>query len=240
MARLLRLVISGLPHHVIQRGHDRGPLVNDDEDRRMWQASLREAAAQHGVEVQAWALLDDRFHLVATPLAANALSHMMQALGRRFVGWFNRRHARSGTLWDGRFRAAALEPERWVLPCMRHVELQPVHAGLAADAGGFAWSSAAHHLGALVDPLVSDPPAYWALGNTPFERCAVYRRFLDAGGSAGELEAIDAATRRGWPLGSPAYFEGFSPASPAALAPRPRGRPRKQLLTDTHSSGDDV
>jgi putative transposase len=230
MARLPRRVLAGLPHHVVQQGHDRRPLVTDDEERRMWLSSLRDAAALHGVEVQAWSLLDDRFHLVATPPAADALGQMMQALGRRYVGWFNRRHARSGTLWDGRFRAAALEPERWLLPCIRHVELQPVDAGLVPAAGDFAWSSAAHHLGASVDPLVSDPPAYWSLGNTPFERSAAYRRFLEAGSAAAEAALIEAATRRGWPLGSPAYFASVLPASSAGFVPRPRGRPRKRPL----------
>lgn len=231
MARLPRFVLAGLPHHVVQRGHNRQPIVVDDEDRRTWLSLLRDAAVTHGVSVHAWALIDDHFHLVVTPPSAPALSRMMQALGRRYVGWFNRRHARSGTLWEGRFRAAALEPARWLLPCMRYVELHPVRAGLVAAPSEYGWSSFAHHVGERVDPLVTDHPAYWALGNTPFDRHAAYRRLIDSGLGPDELAAITATTRRGWPLGASEFIASAQNGGAISMTPRPRGRPRKRSPT---------
>jgi putative transposase len=230
MARLPRLVLAGLPHHVIQHGHNRQPIVTDDEDRRMWLSLLRDAAVTHGVAVHAWVLLDDHFHLVVTPPSAAALSLAMQALGRRYVGWFNRRHARTGALWDGRFRAAAFEPVRWMLANLRYVESHPVRAGLVASPAEHLWSSVLHHTGERADPLVTDHPAYWALGNTPFERHVAYRRLIESALDGDEVAAISASARRGWPLGL-----GRDAAAPtdatAPMAPRPRGRPRKRPLT---------
>jgi putative transposase len=221
MARLPRIVLAGAPHHVVQRGHNRQPIVTDDEDRRMWLATLRDAAVTLGVEVHAWALRDDRFHLVVTPPSPTAVSRLMQTVGRRYVGWFNRRHGRTGTLWEGRFRASVLEPARWLLACMRYVELQP---------GERAWSSLPHHLGQQADTVVTDHPAYWALGNTPFERQAAYRGYIDTGLPAGEARTIAATTARGWPLGAP-DFSATGGLVMHETSPRPRGRPRKHTLT---------
>ena len=97
MARLPRLVIPGLPHHLIQRGHNRQPIVLDDEDRRQFLALLREAAVNQRVALHAYVLMDNHLHLLATPETPEGLSRMMQSLGRRYVAAFNQRHGRSGT-----------------------------------------------------------------------------------------------------------------------------------------------
>jgi putative transposase len=230
MARLPRFVVTGLPHHLVQHGHDGQPIVRDDEDRRTLLALLRDAAATHRVEVHAWVLFDDHLHLVATPREASALSRMFQGLGRRYVAAFNRRHGRSGTLWNGRFRCALLQPERWLVDAMRYVEQHPARAGQVDDAANYPWSSLAHHLGSRADPLVTDSPAFWALGNTPFEREAAYRRLLETTLPAATVAEITAATRRGWPLASADFIRGLSAAGDRPLQRRPRGRPPKPPL----------
>src|SRR5678815_4899747 len=110
MARLPRLVVPGLPHCVIQRGHNGQAVAVDDADRQAYLRALRDAAATHAVALHAYALLDAEVQLLVTPTGAPSLSRMMQELGRRYVSAYNARHARSGTLWDGRFRAAVIEP----------------------------------------------------------------------------------------------------------------------------------
>ncbi|MEO3711871.1 transposase [Roseateles flavus] len=228
MARLSRLAIPGEVHHLIQRGHDQQPIVRDDEDRRAFVDALRECAALHKVAIHAYVLMDNHLHLLATPPAPESLSRMMQSLGRRYVARFNRRHQRSGGLWEGRFRAAPLEPS-WLLSCMRYIELNPQRSGLVERPEAYAWSSAAHHLGAVRDPLVHDHAGFWAMGNTPFERDANYRRYLEEGSSPEEMEALLAAALRGWPLGSPAYRAQLAKQTDRPLAPRPRGRPPRQI-----------
>lgn len=230
MARLPRFVLVRQPHYIVQQGHNGQPIVADDADRQALMALLRDAAVTHRVEVHAWALLPDRLHLLATPRTeAAALSRMMQTLGRRYVVQFNRRHGRTGTLFDGRFKLAAIDAERWLIDAMRFIEQQPVVApsDLASDTAP-DWSSAAHHLGRRGDPLVSDAPGFWALGNTPFEREAAWRRLLDQPLPTDRAAALSAAARRGRPLGSAEFIAKLQGiGTERSLTSRSRGRPRK-------------
>jgi putative transposase len=227
MARLARLALAGLPHHVIQRGHHQQPIVLDDDDRRLFLQILRDASVAHQVSIHAYALLDDHVHLLATPQVASGLSALMQAVGRRYVAAFNRRHGRRGTLWEGRFRATVIEPERYLLPCMSYIELHPVRHGEVAQPEFFAWSSSAHHYGLRADPLVSDHKLFWALGNTPFDREARYRALLAQGLSSLQVKDITHATQKGWALGSPGFVASLAQQTERRVSAKPRGRPRK-------------
>lgn len=227
MARLPRLALGGHLHHLIHRGHNLQPIVVDDEDRKTLLAALQDSAATHKVAIHAYVVMPNHLHLLATPAADDGLSRMMQALGRRYVSAFNLRHGRVGTLWEGRFRAAPLEAESHLLTVMRSIELNPQRAGLSAEPGDFPWSSAAHHLGRRRDPLVSDPPGFWALGNTPFERELAWRRWLEEGESENERQRLIDSALKGWPLGSARFLQLLGELSERPLVPRPRGRPRK-------------
>lgn len=232
MARLPRLFIDGQPQHVILQGNNRQAIFEDDADRRMFLDSLREAARQHGLAIHAYALLPTRAHLLATPTHERSLPATLQALGRRYVLYFNRRHARSGTLWEGRYRATVIEAERYLLPCMRYIEQEPVRLGLVEHAEHAVWSSCAHHVGLLVDAVVTDHPMYWALGNTPFERQRAYQDALAQPLPVADIEAIEAATRKGWLLGSPGYAARMAPRANRRIAPLPKGRPRRRPHPD--------
>jgi putative transposase len=227
MARLPRLALAGHLHHVIQRGNNGQALFVDDADRRAYLDLLRESAAAHGVAIHAYALLIERVQLLATPQQAQALSLTMQTLGRRYVARFNRRHGRSGTLWEGRYRATVLEAERHFLRALIDIESMPVRLQWVVHAADWPWSSAAHHVGGARDPLVTPHALYWALGNTPFEREVAYRALLDAGVSEAEHAALTDAAMKGWALGGAAFIAGLAIATSRPLQPRQRGRPRK-------------
>lgn len=227
MARLPRLILAHQPHHVILRGNNRQAIFFSDLDREYLLSTLREVAHQHGVAVHAYVLMDNHLHLLATPSTAEALSRMMQSLGRRYVGWFNVRHQRSGTLWEGRFRAGLIEGDRHLLACMRYIELNPVRAGLCADPAHWPWSSAAHHLGLARSAVVTEHEMYWSLGNTPFEREHAYREFMAQGVGTAEQARFTEAALRGRPVGSEAFLRPLAVDHAAVVAPRPRGRPKK-------------
>lgn len=227
MARLPRLVLPGLPHHIIQRGNNREPIVRHDGDRRAWRDILADVLAGHGVQLHAYVLMDNHFHLLLTPPDAPSLSRMMQSLGRRYVGAHNALHGRTGTLWEGRFKCSPIDTETYFLACLRYVELNPVRAGICATAQEHAWSSAQHHLGLRRDPLITEHALYWQLGNTPFERQQRHRESLEAGLSERQAVGITQAALKGWALGSPAFLLGRAQDTKRPLAPRPRGRPRK-------------
>lgn len=240
MARLPRLILPGQPHHVILRGNNRQAIFFSDHDRQHMLATLAEVAALYGVSIHAYVLMDNHLHLLLTPPAADALSRMMQALGRRYVAWFNTRHQRSGTLWEGRFRAGLIEGERHLLACMRYIELNPVRAGLCQDATQWTWSSAAHHLGLARSALVTEHELYWSLGNTPFEREHAYRELMGQGVTPAEQALFTDAALRGRPVGSATFLQPLADAHPKAALKRPRGRPRKALPSPDPSKGVDL
>jgi putative transposase len=219
MARLPRLSVPGLPHLAVQRGHDQAAVARDAVDRSLWRALLAEAASACNVAVHAFAIGGSRALLLATPAEAGALSRLMQIVGRRYTVAFNRRHGRSGTLWDGRFRAAVLEPARWLVPAMRLVE----EAG-ATDPTDHL-DSGPHHRGERPDALVTDHPAFWALGNTPFDREAAYRLQSTQPLSAADRAALEHAMLHGWALGSPAFEAELAGDQPRPVRPRRAGRP---------------
>lgn len=218
MARLPRLGVAGQTHLVIQRAHNGSTVFAGGADRRAWLDALRDAASTEAVQVHAWALLDSEVQLLATPAEPAALSRLMQALGRRFVAAHNRRHGRSGTLWDGRFRCGVVEPGALRLQALCLVDGASPQTGM---------TSAAHRLGGPRDGLLVDPPEYWQLGNTPFERESAWRARLDAGLDRATAVALRDAALGGWALGSAAFKAGLAAMASRPAAPRPRGRPRR-------------
>lgn len=226
MARLPRLAVPGHVHLVMQRGNSGQRVFADDADRERYLQLLGDAARAEQVAIHAYALTDSEVLLLATPAGAQGLSRMMQAIGRNYVSEFNRRHGRSGTLWDGRFRATVVEADTQLQPCIAFVELAPVRAGSASQAPEHRWSSARHHVGMVVDPLVTDHARHWETGNTPFEREAAHRRRLDAGLDAAQVRRIADATAKGWVLGSPGFAAALAARVGRRVLPARRGRPR--------------
>jgi putative transposase len=224
MARLPRLVVPGQPHLVQQRGRDARPVFVDDADRLRYLQALRDAMRDSGVALHGYVLMDDHVHLLATPATAEGLGKAMQRVGRRYVNAFNARHGRRGSPWGGRFRAAPIEPEAYLLACLRHLEMNPVRHGLVALPEDYRWSSAAHHAGRRRDPLVHEHPMFWRLGNTPFEREATWRAFNQLPPDALQAQAIREAAAKGWALGGPAFLAAAARTTARRLTPLPRGR----------------
>lgn len=228
MARQPRLAVAGLPHLVTLDGLPQQPLFVQPADRAAFVDALREACAAQQVAVLAYVLLPDHVHLLLTPAQATGLSLAMQALGRRYVAGYNRRHRRSGPLWAGRFRTAVVQPGAALLEVMLFIDLHAQRSGLVAQPADADPSSAPHHLGLRRDSLISPgaaDAAYWALGNTPFEREAAYRRRLDEGLPLPRVAQIAQAARSGWAIGEPGFAEQLAQQLQRPLAPRKRGRP---------------
>lgn len=225
MARLPRLRLAGQVHHVIQRGNNRQAIFIDSADRERMLALLGEHAAAHGISVHAFVLLDGRMHLLATPASADGLSKWMQAVGRAYVRYFNDRHSRTGTLWEGRFRSTLVQPDRHLLACMVYMDWSPVKEGSATAPESHAWSSHAHYVGLRADRLVTPHAQYWGLGNTPFAREAAYAELVRAGLSpSAELELVN-ATLHGWALGDADFIAQLEVQNPRRLTRRKPGRP---------------
>jgi putative transposase len=152
----------------------------------------------------------------------------MQGLGRRYGAAFNRRHGRSGSLWAGRFRTAVVQPGAALLDAMLFIDQHAVRSGQVLTASDHRWSSARHHLGLLRDPLITECSAWWALGNTPFEREAAFRQRLAEGLPAARVAALADAGRKGWAVGDAAFLASLAQQLARPVQPRPRGRPPKR------------
>ncbi len=227
MPRPSRTFVPDHPYHLIQRGNNRQVVFVNDEDRRRYLSVLAEVARDEGVQLHAYVLMSNHVHLLATPRNEAGLSRLMQSLGRRYVGAFNARHGRTGTLWEGRFKAHLVDADAYLLSCLRYIELNPHRAGLVSDLLDYPWSSLAHHLGKRVDPCVVDHPVFWQLGNTPFEREAAYRAWLEEGVSMAEQKRFADALKTAAPMASPELIERLRRDKSLPPPPKPRGRPRK-------------
>ena len=225
MARQPRLTVAAYPHHIIQRGNNRQLIVLDDADRQFLLALWQAQAQACQVAVHAYVLMSNHFHLLVTPDTADGVPRMMQAVGRSYVRYFNNRHGRSGTLWEGRYRSTLIETERYLLACMVYIDLNPVRAGLAETAADYPWSSHRHNAGMSVDKLVTPHALLWSLGNTPFAREAAYRELVRAGVAPSQQQALTSATLSGWALGSEAFKRALQDNTRRRVAPGQRGRP---------------
>ena len=207
MARLPRYFAPDFPLHIIQRGNNRGPIFTGDDDRRVFRDDLADAACRHGVAIHAYVLMTNHIHLVATPERATSLPNTIQAVGRRYVQYFNRRHQRSGTLWEGRYRATLIDSESYLLACMRYVELNPLRAGMVRHPAEYRWSSYHANAHGYADPLVMPHPTYSELGCDAAGRHAAYRDLFGTALSAEVLHAIREATNKAWALGDDRFRE---------------------------------
>lgn len=226
MARLPRLTIPGYPHHIIQRGNNRQAIFAGEADYVSLLAMLEENARKHGVAIHGYVLMSNHFHLLATPESAESLPHMMQAVGRRYVRLFNQRQGRTGTLWEGRYRATLIQSDRYLLACMVYIDLNPVRAGLVADPAEYQWSSHAHYIGRRYDRVITPHPLYWNLGNTPFARDAAYAELVRSGISAQQQHALTDSALRGWALGEPDYVADLQRRTARRVSKARAGRPR--------------
>ncbi|MRD47152.1 transposase [Caenimonas koreensis DSM 17982] len=226
MARLPRLTVPGYPHHIIQRGNNRQPIFAADADYEAFLAMLDEHSRAQGVALHAYVLMTNHFHLLATPDSAEAIPQMMQAVGRRYVRYFNQRQARTGTLWEGRYKSTLIQAERYLLACMVYIDLNPVRAGMVAAPVDYPWSSHRHYAGLRTDKLVTPHPLFWELGNTPFARDAAYVELVNAGIDSGAQRALTDSALRGWALGEPGYVAALQKKTDRRVSPGAPGRPR--------------
>ena len=231
MARLPRLYVPGCPQHIILRGNGQRVVFLDDADRTAYLGWLAAVVHDYRLNLLAYVLMDNHVHLLAIPPAEGVLGRAMQSLGRRYVRYFNDRHGRAGTLWEGRYRATIVDSERYLLECMRYIDLNPVRAGAAAQPADWRWSSYHHHCGAIVDPMLSDHPLLWSMGNTPFARQAAYRALCAEGMQASAAQHISDATNKGWALGEGEFLTQIAPLASRRARPLvTRGRPRKSVI----------
>lgn len=193
----LRLFIPGLTQHVIHRGNNRVEIFRCHRDYDVFLRMTYEAAVKHHLEIHAYALMPNHVHLMLTAPTAGALAKAIQAIGRRYVPFFNRRHERTGGLFEGRYRSFVIDEESYWANCMRYIELNPVRAGLVGAPEAYRWTSYRAHAMGEPSVLLTAHPLYLRLGETSAERSRSWRAFCEQGVPDTELSELRDAIQQG-------------------------------------------
>lgn len=157
MPRNSRVVAAGYPHHVTQRGNNREPVFFDDDDRWTYLNLLSHYTRKYQVEIWAYCLMTNHIHLLVVPQKPAGLSSGVGLVNMTYTQYLNRKHQRTGRIWQNRFFSSVVDSEQYVWAVARYIENNPVAAGLVACAEEYQWSSARHHLQSQPDPILAVP-----------------------------------------------------------------------------------
>ena len=240
MPRRPRSDLAGFPLHVIQRGNNRSDCFFSDADRSIYLERLGRYAEERGIAIHAWVLMRNHVHLLLTSPTPAHVSGLMQSLGRWYVQYINHRYGRTGTLWEGRYRACAVHAEDYLLACMRYIELNPVRAGLVAEPSDYAWSSYRCNALGHLDTLVSDHPLYTGFGVSHAQRQSAYRELFGQHLTDSTTSEIRSATASGHLLSSDRFRKEIESSRGVRLGPAPIGRPGKRKDAASTLNGNEL
>ncbi|HLX60526.1 MAG TPA: transposase [Planctomycetota bacterium] len=223
MARLARIVIPGVPHHVTQRGNRRMNVFDDDSSRLLYLSFFDRYRKAHGVDVWAYCLMSNHVHWIVVPRHEHSLARCFRDTHTAYAAAVNKRRAESGHLWQGRFFSCPLdEPHVWA--AVRYVERNPVRARIVRQAENYAWSSAAAHCGQCEDPMLSaEFPPRGVLKD--------WSEFLKSEDDA-QTDEIRRNTHTGRPCGGTEFAERLEKMLGRVLQPQRAGRKKKTVQQD--------
>lgn len=183
MPRTARVIVPGMPHHVVQRGHNRKPVFVEDCDYQYYLDTLQEWKVILGIQVYGWCLMTNHVHLILQPGEdRQSIGLLMKRLAGRQTRYVNKQERRTGSLWEGRYKASPIQTEEYLLQCCRYVELNPVKAAMVEKAEDYRWSSYRAKIGEVSTSLLDPDPCYRRMC-CPEEE---YRRFVEQGITAEE------------------------------------------------------
>jgi REP-associated tyrosine transposase len=195
MPRPLRIITPGQPLHIVQRGNNRCITFSAAPEFGYYRQLLTKAAAQARCHIHAFVLMTNHVHLLATPADATGPSRLMKTVSETYARYFNHIHKRTGTLWEGRYRATGVDSVEYFFACSRYIELNPLRASLVTRLQDYRWSSFAQNADGAPKDLITAHPLYRDLAPTDHERRAVYRAMFDEALQPSTLDAIRYAIR---------------------------------------------
>ena len=227
MARLPRYFVKGQPQHIIQRGNNRELIFVDNDDYRFYLECLERAIKINKLSVHAYVLMINHVHILASPEVETSISKTLQSVGRRYVQYFNYTYKRTGTLWEGRYKATVIDSDQYLLTCMRYIELNPVRADMVKQPNEYSWSSYAANAEGKNNKLIKPHEVFRQLGVNEAERQLAYSQLFQSAIGKTDLDALRDATNKGWVLGNDRFREEIERLSGRRSVAKPRGRPKK-------------
>ena len=229
MPRKPRFYLPEVPVHIVHRGHSREPVFFEDQDYATYAFWLKKAAEKYQVSVHAFVLMTNHVHLLVTPTVGTDISLFMQFIGRRYVPYVNHKYGKSGSIWEGRYKASLVQAEEYILSVMRYIELNPVRANMVESPGQYRWSSFHHNIGSLQFDVIKSHPVYLSLGRDKASQTSAYRELFHFHLEPESMKKIANAWLTGTPLGND-YFRGRVEKTLALKVGQDRrGRPGKLL-----------
>lgn len=229
MPRRPRVFLPGIPIHLIQRGNNRSACFHTERDYIIYLDKLRECSKAYKVAIHSYVLMANHVHLLCTPSDTHGISHMMQGLGRYYVRYINSTYKRTGTLWEGRFKACMVNSNRYLLTVSRYIELNPIRAQLVEHPAEYPWSSYMHNALGKKIRLITPHPLYLSLGKNNDERRFRYTALFDQHIPPFTLQEIRNAANKAWVLGGGEFKQDIERQLGYGLPPRPRGGDRKSI-----------
>lgn len=221
MPRKARVIVPNLPHDVVQRGHNRNAVFVEEHDYQYYLNTLQEWKSELDVKVYAWCLMTNHVHLVLNPGDdCRAIGLLMRRLAGRQTRYVNRQERQSGTLWEGRYKASAIQADDYLLQCCRYVELNPVRAAMVPTAEAYPWSSYRARLGLQCSAI---------LDVSPCARSAEeYREFIEQGIEPEEYEFIRERLQCNGLTGGGAFVDEVEQRIGLRIETRRPGRPTQK------------
>ena len=236
MPRQPRYFIPGVPQHVICRGVDRQAVFFQTSDYELYLKALASGAANCACDIHAYVLMTNHVHLLLSPRTERSLPLLMQSLGRNYVQRLNEKHDRTGTLWQGRYKASLVQSERYLLSCYCYIEMNPVRAGIVAGPGDYRFSSYRSNALGRRNALITPHQTYRALGKTVCARQAAYRQLFATPVQERLLTQIRTTTNACLVLGDDRYQDHIEQMLGRPVRHRQGGRPRKRVVGKNRGS----
>lgn len=235
MPRRARLVMPGIPLHLIQRGNNRSACFYSQEDYLFYLEHLAEQARKRACETHAWCLMTNHVHLLLTPSHPAGASLLMKGLGQRYVQYVNRTYQRTGTLWEGRFSSCLVQEDSYVLACYRYIEMNPVRAGIVEHPAEYRWTSYRATAQGEESRFITPHAQYNALGETGLPRTASYRELFKSQLDPGLVDQIRSSTNGNYILGGSRFESEVEGALGRRVRRGKPGRPKKATDFDVES-----
>ena len=229
MPRRTRLNLVGMPLHIVQRGNNRAPCFFAEEDYRFYLHWLSLYAKQTGCAIHAYVLMTNHVHLLLTPSKPDAPAKLMQSLGRRYVQYVNKFYQRSGTLWEGRYKASLVNAETYLLACHRYIEMNPVRASMVVHQREYAWSSYTANAEGKPNVVITPHDLVARLGTNEAQRRQAYVGLFEGDLDADVVAAIRTAASTGKVLGDDRFKEELATMTGKRVMPNSRGRKCKDV-----------
>lgn len=227
MPRKPGFYLPGVAAHIVQRGNCRQAVFFSDDDCTAYLRWLDEACLKHGCRVHAYVLMTNHVHLLMTPHSRDSISRTIQYTGRHYVTYINRCYGKSGTLWEGRHKGCLVSDERYLLMCMRYIELNPVRAGMVTHPADYAWSSYRGNAMGRADDLLQPHEKYLSLGAAFPDRQLAYRELFRQLLDPELVHDVRATAQTGTPLGNDRFRKQIEQILQCRVGQPRRGRPEK-------------